>query len=224
MLQLRLWRCRRVEFCLVYGGAFLEDQCISPTSRCESALSGWACGMGCSAAAETSFCGHLSSFPLPLPSSPPSGLPASSSLGAVSRRCTQSHQGTPLPECFRGSLLPSGFSWALPTSSASFLAFSHHTSNIFVICGETSGWLSRWYILGRKEDAVSYYPGKTRTLSWKLGGSVNPSHTEPSDMLCVLSSVDLCFDVPSLPVCDLQPPVRSSNSLYLVPVAWKALH
>lgn len=37
----------------------------------------------------------------------------------------QSHRGIPLPECFGGSLLPSSFSWALPTSPASFLASSH---------------------------------------------------------------------------------------------------
>lgn len=49
----------------------------------------------------------------------------------------QSHRGIPLPECF------SSFSGALPTSPASFLAFSHHAPHILVILRETYSWLSR---------------------------------------------------------------------------------
>lgn len=55
----------------------------------------------------------------------------------------QSHRGIPLPECFGGSLLPSSFSCALPTSPASFLAASHHAPHILVILRETYSRLSR---------------------------------------------------------------------------------
>lgn len=135
-----------------------------------------------------------------LPSSLPTGLSDFRPWATLCLLCAQSQQGPPLPECFCGSLLPSGFSWALLTSLASSLASAHRTP--LVDCPE------RIYLDKRGSSVI--IPGKQELSheNWEVQSSqVFP---EPLNVFCVLSSVDLCFDIPALPVCNLQPPVHLS--------------